>query len=677
MSLEKLYSDPSLIGIPPRSPLWSSDEKLCAFLWNENGERAKNLYCFSPQSDFKLEKLTSFEDQDISEFCWGRGNHEILFIRGTSIYIIDTKVKRFREIIKSKKRKRSMSLSPDQKYLSFIQDQNLWILNFKKKSEDSLTNFDPIHEGITNYRWSPDSKKIAYYYHDFEDVRKVKIPVFEREYVDVREVIRPFPGDPINERKVGIVEVPDGKSKWIGLSFDSLRSFSWSPSGKKLLMEASSEYANKRNIYIASIPDMEVESVYQEEDGLNTTSWIWSSEWIDEGQVALTSDKDGYNHLYSLQLENGEVKQITSGRWEIFRIYPAAPAKAKSNSKELYFIANKSRPENRALFKVNSNSGDVERIANRDGVYRPFISPSGKNICVLFSDDMTPFDLYYVQDSKLQRISSSPQPEFYDYLWAKTEYLNIESKKDTSNIRVKILYPTGFDPEKKYPAIIGSVYANAVLNQWGGRSAHPTWGLDQYLVQAEKYILMNVDIRGSSGYGRKFRAEMLKGYGVVDIEDLASAALYLKSLPYIQKERIGIWGSSYGGLLTLMSLFKKPGIFACGIAGAPATNVFHAFPGEMEIMKSAQNKEAYEKSSAYQWSQGLNAPVMIIHGIKDMVVLFMDSVSLVEKMIKEGKEVEFVVLPEAAHAWDMGSSYQTVFAFKKMVSFFSEHLKKN
>ena len=89
------------------------------------------MYYFSPQSDLKLKKITSFEGEGISEFCWGRGNHEILFIWGTSIYIIDTKVKRFREIIKSKKRKRSMSLSPDQKYLSFIQDQNLWIFNFK------------------------------------------------------------------------------------------------------------------------------------------------------------------------------------------------------------------------------------------------------------------------------------------------------------------------------------------------------------------------------------------------------------------------------------------------------------------------------------------------------------------------------------------------------------------
>ena len=239
-----------------------------------------------------------------------------------------------------------------------------------------------------------------------------------------------------------------------------------------------------------------------------------------------------------------------------------------------------------------------------------------------------------------------------------------------------MMFPPDFDPNKKYPAIIGSVYSNSVLNQWGGRDSHPTWGLDQYLVQVEKYILLNVDIRGSLGYGRKFREDMFKGYGVVDIKDLEAAALYLKSLPYIKPKKIGIWGSSYGGLLTLMSLFKKPGLFACGIAGAPATNVYHAFPGQMEVMKSAEDKKAYENSSAYFWSQGAEAPVMIIHGILDSVVLFMDSVHLVRKMIKEGKEIELVVLPDAPHGWDLGPMSQTLFAFKKMISFFNLHLKE-
>ena len=440
------------------------------------------------------------------------------------------------------------------------------------------------------------------------------------------------------------------------------------PFGKKLLVEESTQYANKRRIFVCDAENMVTIEVFLEESPLFTFSWLWSSQWLDDDRIVLTSDRSGFCHLYSLDLEDKKLKELTSGEWEVLGVFPA-------KGEELYFIGNKSRPENRELYKIHPGEGEIKRIGNRDGVYRPFFSRSGKNICVLFSDDLNPFDLYFIQDGALQQITESPRPEFKNYSWIKTQYLDIPSGKDGTKIRVKMMSPSDFDPEKKYPAILGSVYSNAVLNQWGGRDSHPTWGLDQYLVQVEKYVPINVDIRGSLGYGRKFREDMFKGYGVVDIKDLEAAAIYLKSLPYIMPEKIGIWGSSYGGLLTLMSLFKNPGLFACGIAGAPATNVFHAFPGQMEVMKSAEDKKAYEDSSAYFWSHGLEAPVMIIHGILDTTVLFMDSVNLVKKMIREGKDVDFVVLPESRHGWDMGPSYQTLFAFKKMIDFFARHLK--
>jgi dipeptidyl-peptidase-4 len=222
------------------------------------------------------------------------------------------------------------------------------------------------------------------------------------------------------------------------------------------------------------------------------------------------------------------------------------------------------------------------------------------------------------------------------------------------------------------------VYSNSVINQWEGRDIpfpHPTWWLDQYLVQAEKYILLNIDIRGSLGYGRKFREDMFKGYGVVDIEDIISGAQYLKSLPYIKRDKIGIWGSSYGGLLTLQCLFKKPDVFTCGFAGAPVTNIFHALSGVEQVMKSAEDEESYMNSSPYFWSQGLKSPLMIVHGMKDTIVLFMDTVNLMRKMIGEGKDFEFVCLPDASHSWDLGPGKQTLFVYKKMIDFFERHLK--
>jgi dipeptidyl-peptidase-4 len=667
LTLEKIYPDIPLIGIPPTNVVWSPDESCCAFLWNSESKRIKNLYCFSPGDRKKTKQLTTFNKEGIAEFCWGGTDKEIFFLKGTSVFALDVNSLSIKEVWDNKKRIRSLSLSPDSTRLSYLQNRNLWTYDLKSGSSYQQTKFDPAHEGISRYSWSPDSKRILFNYQDSTGVRQVGIPMFGKEDVKLGKVARPFPGDPVIKSKIGVVDIAEGKIDWVPKEFDILLSHSWSPSGKKILVEESTEFAGKRSLYVCDVENMVLDEVFLEENPLFTFSWLWSSQWLDDDRIVLTSDRSGFCHLYLLDLNNKQIEQLTSGEWEVLDFFPAKGG-------DLYFIANKLRPENRGLYKVQPGIGEIKRLGDRDGVYRPYFSLSGKNICVLFSDDLTPFDLYFIQDDTLRQMTESPRPEFEKYSWVETKYLDIPSGKDGTKIRVKMMFPPDFDPHEKYPAIIGSVYSNAVLNQWGGRDSHPTWGLDQYLVQVEKYVLMNVDIRGSLGYGREFREDMLKGYGVVDIQDLEAAALYLKSLPYIMPDNIGIWGSSYGGLLTLMSMFKNPGIFACGIAGAPATNVFHAFPGQMEVMKTV-DKETYRNSSPYFWSQGLEAPVMIIHGMLDTTVLFMDSVNLVQKMIKEGKDVDFVVLPESRHGWDLGPSYQTLFAFRKMIDFFARHLK--
>ena len=233
---------------------------------------------------------------------------------------------------------------------------------------------------MRSHRWSPDSKRIAIFHEDIKDTRKVNIPYFEREDIVLKEYRRDFTVDLINEKKVGIVEITEGKIKWIDLKFENLITLAWSPSGEKLLMEDSFEYADKRNLYIAKMSDLKISIVYHEENPRNTFSWMWGSGWLDDNQLALTSDKDGFCHLYSLDLRNKELKQLTSGKWEVFRIYP-------TSGRDVYFIANKIRPENRDLFKVNTKNGKIERVVDKDGVYMPFISNSGQNVCVLFSDD--------------------------------------------------------------------------------------------------------------------------------------------------------------------------------------------------------------------------------------------------------------------------------------------------
>ena len=212
-------------------------------------------------------------------------------------------------------------------------------------------------------------------------------------------------------------------------------------------------------------------------------------------------------------------------------------------------------------------------------------------------------------------------------------------------------------------------------NQWGGRIFHPTWGLDQYLAQ-QGYVLINTDISGSSGYGKAFRQRIAQDYGGIDVDDLYSTARYLIATGYVDPHRIGIWGSSYGGLLTTTSLFTHPGVFQAGIAGAPATSLYHALTGEMRTMMAPQGNEAlYTKSSAFLKSGGLEDHLMIIQGMRDQVVLFKDSVVLTQRLILEGKDITLVPLPNAPHGWDTEGLAQTRYAYHKLTSYFAAHLR--
>jgi dipeptidyl-peptidase-4 len=209
-----------------------------------------------------------------------------------------------------------------------------------------------------------------------------------------------------------------------------------------------------------------------------------------------------------------------------------------------------------------------------------------------------------------------------------------------------------------------------VRNQW--RGLYGT--LQQMLALEGQYIGLHVDVRGSVGYGRAFTDGLLCDYGGIDIDDIESGARYLKTLPYVDPERIGLWGSSYGGLMTVMSLFKKPGVYKAGVAGAPATNVWHADTGRAPVTRRPDtHPEAYRKSSAISHGEHLQDHLMIIHGMQDSVVLFKDSVTLAEKLMMLGKDFDFVVAPSAVHSWSQ-KDYNAVYLLNKLVGHFDRYL---
>ena len=335
---------------------------------------------------------------------------------------------------------------------------------------------------------------------------------------------------------------------------------------RRLLVDRSDLYVKSRRILLVDAGGSGVSELYREDDALNVTAY-WQAEWAPDGRgIYFLSDRDDDYHIYYLaaSVGGGEPRRITSGDFAV--------AHFTVNKDAIHYVANVPRPEDRQLFRIGLEGGEPEQRTERAGTHDPVISPDGRLAADMFSSDRMPPELFLVSDTGEHRLTQSPRPEFYEHTWVPAQYVTFPSHVDGVTLHGRMLLPPALDERRKFPVIVGSVYSNTVRNQWGGRNAHPLWGLEQYLLQ-QGYILFVVDIRGSWGHGRELRRGIRLDYGGIDVEDLHSGVKYLETLDYADTSRVGIWGSSYGGLLTCMSLFKKPGIYKAGVAGAPATNV--------------------------------------------------------------------------------------------------------
>jgi dipeptidyl-peptidase-4 len=714
LTIDRLYSLPSLIGTEPRGFAWSDDGRHLAFLWNDQGYNFRDVWIIDVEdSNLGPRRVTSMpgtevdkanqgdpvaaaraleqqeRDPGVTSVTWHPDGGEMLLTFRGDLWLVnrDAEITRLTE---TEATESQASYSPSGNRLAFLQGGELWTAPAAISSASEVTAQTSLSQPdleIADFRWSPDGAKLAIRQSDQRQVALRGIPDYLAEETVLAEVRRAYPGEEPSRHRVGLVdaaavEVGEDDVRWLdwqGDEPDMILSYRWSPDGQRLAIDTSDLYAKDRRIFVAEVAGTGVlvpRLVARDQDPLNETFYFWRIEWAtDSGLIYFLSDREEDYHVWAVPPSGGtEPTRLTRGAWAVAEIFPV--------DRGLIVVGNRGRAEERHLFRVEDDGGEAVQISRRPGTHMPTVSPDGRHAAVHFSSQEMPPELLLTSltapagtEATERRVTQSPIAEFSRYRWVEADFVTFASHIDGTTLHGRLTLPPDFDPSRRYPAILGSVYTDSVRNQWGGRTAHPTWGLDQFLAQ-EGYVLLNVDMRGSWGRGREHRRGIRLDYGGIDIEDLESGVRFLENLGYVDMERVGIWGSSYGGLMTAMSLFRKPGLYAAGIAGAPATNVWHALTGQMAVMMRPQDQpDEYADSSPFMHAHGLEDPLMIIHGMRDWVVLFKDSVILVQRLILLGKDVDLVALPDAGHGWDNEGLAQTRFAFDKMVGFFDRHLK--
>jgi dipeptidyl-peptidase-4 len=696
LTLERITGGPSLAGAAPSSPQWSPDSRSVAFVWSDAAHPDRSLWLVDRGASVPRRLLPPSVTARVGEFVWTPDAKGIVYVQGDSLWQV-TIATGARSVLPSGVGEVSeLAISPNGATVSFLREGDLWLMPLPtgtpplesplRATRVAVAPLGTIALGTyygreveiggatwsgptPAYAWSPDSRTIAVHYVDRRGVPRFSMPYYLGDTVQMNTLRRGAPGQANEVRKVGLYDVTTRALRMVELP-DSSRTrivhFAWSVTGT-LMIDRESDDAIDRTIHVLTATAPTPRVAWRDHRDTRVYNDI-ASAWSADGRtIVLTGDLDDRYRLYHVVPGDTQPVLLTPGPHDV-----AGTGIPRAGTRSIDYVSSAPRPSERHVFRVPASGGAPRQLTTRAGTHTPFVSPDGHCVALLSSSDVQPTELYLLDvrpGAVERRITASTPADFARVPWIAPQYLSIKNGNDTLPLRIRVFFPPNLDSTKHYPVLFGPAYSNTVRNRWGGMNGM----LQQYLALEKGYIVVQVDVRGSTGYGREFREKFLMDWGGGDLDDLESAVTYMKSLPFVDPSRFGIWGSSYGGTLTVYSLLKKPGLFQAGVAGAAATDPYLFGSDDVAIVRRPQSHPATFARGALQYAGNLRDHLLLIHGMQDDVVPFSSAVALAEEFMKRGKDFDFAFAPAATHGWTQRPYYAT-YLLRKLVAHFDRYL---
>jgi dipeptidyl-peptidase-4 len=400
--------------------------------------------------------------------------------------------------------------------------------------------------------------------------------------------------------------------------------------------------------------------------------WINLSDdlrFLSDGKRFLwTSERSGYRHLYLYDLEGKQVAQLTKGDWEVTSLDGADEAKRVA-----YFTATEKTPLERHVYRVGLDGGGFARVTQDDGTHAANFSWSDGYFVDSFSDAMTPprVDLLRADGSRVATINENKVAELAEYHLMRPETFTVTSH-DGMPLNAMMIKPPDFDAQKRYPVLIyvyGGPHVQTVRNAWPG----PNFLWHQMMAQ-KGYLIFSLDNRGSAGRGHLFEEPIHFRLGAQELSDQRDGVAWLKQQPFVDASRIGIWGGSYGGHMTLHAMFEDTADFKAGFAAAPVTDwrYYDSIYTERYLGLLPQNRQSYKESSPIENAGKLKGKLLIAHGTGDDNVHFANTLGLVDDLIEAGKYVEVMPFPGRGHGISDPAARRVM--MKRVTQFFLDNL---
>ncbi|MDA8016518.1 MAG: S9 family peptidase [Thermoanaerobaculia bacterium] len=452
--------------------------------------------------------------------------------------------------------------------------------------------------------------------------------------------------------------------------------FEWSPDGSHVAFLVRSRDNKDRWLVSLSRDDPEPETIHR----LTMNGWInWSHNdfgWLPDGRLYFLSEESGYSHLYVYDPENGETTALTSGEFVV------SDPQHDPAGENFYVTANPERPTSYDVYRVGSRGGSLQRVTETGGTVQFELSPDGSQLLLRNSQLLEPPELFLqavTPGSEVRQLTDTTSEPFESLPFIAPEIVQVPSSHHDRPIWGRYYPPKNPDllrgPDGKIPAVIFVHGAGYLQNAHEGWSGYFREFMFHTFLAERGYAVLDVDYRGSKGYGAEWRQAIYRHMGQPELEDLLDGRSWLASEHDVDPERVGIYGGSYGGFMVMMALFKEPGAFAAGAALRPVTDWAHYNHGYTSniLNTPAVDPEAYARSSPIEFADGLEDPLLICAPMLDDNVLFQDVVRLVQKLIELDKtSFEVALFPIEPHGFRRPSGW--LHEYRRIYHLFDEEL---
>ena len=602
-------------------------------------------------------------------------------------YVYDIKDKKVIPVY-DKIEQQEPSFSPDGKKIAFVADNNIFIKDLQTNKLTQIT-FDGEKNKIINgipdwvyeeefsfskaYEWSGDSKNLAYLKFDESDVKEFCFPIYNGLYPTEYKYKYPKAGEKNSTVTLHIYNLENKKTTEVNTKIYNdqyIPRIKWTNNPSLLSFIVMNRLQNELNLMLYDINSQSTATLLKEKD----KKYIEINDaltFLDNGKEFLwLSEKDGYNHIYLYDMNGNEKKQLTKGNYEVLEVKGF-----NTKTGYIYYTANEESPYTKNVYRIKIDGNEKQQLSKKSGINDIYINKNYTYYIISHSDVNTPptYTLYNTKNKKIRIVENNTElkEKLKEYALPKKEFFSF-----TTDYNVKlygwIIKPTNFDPNKKYPVfmtVYGGPGHQTVMNQWEYTA------LWHYFLSEQGYIVVSVDNRGTNGRGKDFRQATYGQMGKLETQDQIAVVKYLKSLNYVDTNRIGIQGWSYGGFMALSCLEKGNKYFKAAISVAPVTNwrYYDSIYTERYMGLPKDNPKGYDDNSPINHTSKIKGKFLLIHGTADDNVHFQNAVELIKKLVEKNIYFDLMIYPNSNHGIYTGKNTR-YHLFKKMTDFILQNI---